>query len=141
MGSSQDEVPEEVWEQDVADGGSVQGQLPAHAAAVVVQGVTLTREVPALAATFGTVSVSATGLPQRIGRNTRRRRILLSVRPNAITTAYVVIAENASQAAGGYGYYVLQGVAMPSLQYAGELWIMAFGADLQVGFISENDQG
>lgn len=138
---SQDIVPDQVWEQDVADGGAVDSDLPPAASAVVVQGVSWTREAPCLAATFGLLTVPQSGTPGRIGRNTRRRSLLLSVRPNATATAYIVVAENAQQAAGGYGLPILQGAAPVRVNYAGDLYFTAFGADLQVGFIAELDQG
>jgi hypothetical protein len=140
MSASQDEVPEQVWEQDVADGGAIDGTLPTAAAAVVVQGVTTVREVPALSATFGTLTV-ANGAVVSLGRNPKRRRLLLSVRPSVTATAYIVIGENQQQAAGGYGLTCLQGAALPPIQFAGQLWIAAAGADLQVGFLAELDQG
>lgn len=121
-------------------GGVVGGQLPAVAAPVVVEGVAFTREVPTMAATFGLLTI-AQNTTQRIGRNGRRRRLLISVRPNAVTTAFVVLAENAQQAAGGYGLPIVQASAVVDLNYAGEIHIAAFGADVQVGFVAELDQG
>lgn len=137
---SQQVIPDAVWDQDVAQGGVVDSELPRVAAPVVVEGVSWTREAPALAATFGLVNI-AQGATQRIGRNGRRRRLLISVQPNAVTTAYVVVAENAQQAAGGYGLPILQGSPVVSLAYAGEVWFGAFGAAVNVGFIAELDQG
>lgn len=139
-GSSQSVVPEPIWEQDVADGGAVENELPPAAVAVVVQGVSLTREAPSLAATFGTMTIT-NGTAVRIGRNPRRRRLLLSVRPNATATAFVVIGESQQQVTGNYGLSALQGVTLPPIQYAGEIWVAASGADMQVGFMAELDQG
>lgn len=138
---SQDIVPDEVWEQDVADGGAVDSMIPAAAAAVVVQGVSWVRDAPTLAATFGLITVPAAGPAGRIGRNTRRRSLVLSVRPNTVTTAYVVVAENAQQALSGYGLPIIQAAAPVRVNYAGDLYFAAFGADVQVGFIAELDQG
>ena len=139
---SQQVIPADVWDQDVAFGGVVDGQLPPAAMPVVAEGVVFTREVPTMAATFGLLTIrQADPTPQRIGRNGRRRRLLISVRPNVVTTAYVVMAENAQQAAGGYGLPILQGSPVITLNYAGELFFAAFGADVAVGFISELDQG
>jgi hypothetical protein len=133
-------VPEPVWDQDVAMGGVIEGELPRVAVPVVVEGVSWVRDAPAMAATFGLLTVTQNST-QRIGRNGRRRRLLVSVRPNAVTTAYVVLAENAQQAAGGYGLPILQASPVVAINYAGELWFGAFGADVQVGFIAELDQG
>lgn len=138
MSETQDAAPEEVWEQDVAEGGSVAGQLPTAAGAVVVQGVTVVRDAPALGATFGLMTIPQ-GTAQRIGRNSRRRRLIVSSRPNTTATAYVVLADTNQQAIGGYGLPILQGANPLPLQYAGEVWIAAFGADMQVGFIAELD--
>lgn len=121
-------------------GGSAGGELPASAAPVIVEGIVFTREVPTMAATLGLLTIT-NGSTQRIGRNGRRRRLLVSVRPNVTTTAYVVVAENAQQAAGGYGLPILQGSPVVTLNYAGELWFGAFGADMGVGFVAELDQG
>lgn len=137
---SQMVVPEPVWDQDVAQGGVIEGELPRVALPVVVEGVTWTREAPAMGATFGLLTV-AQNTAVRIGRNGRRRRLIISVRPNAIVTAYVIVAENQQQALGGYGLPILQGVAPVPICYAGEIHFAAFGADLQVGFIAELDQG
>lgn len=137
---SQQVVPTEVWDGDVAFGGVVDGQLPRSASPVIVEGVTFVREVPTNAATFGLLTI-AQGTAQRIGRNGRRKRLLLSVRPNTVTTAYAVIAENQSQAAGGYGLPVVQASPVLTINYSGEIWIAAVGADVMVGFVAELDQG
>jgi hypothetical protein len=137
---AQDILPDEVWEQEVADGGVVGGELPAAAAAVVVQGVSAVREVPALAGTFGKLTIT-NGSALRIGRNPRRRRLLLSVRPNTTATAYATLGETQQQAASDYGPSALQGTNFAAMQYAGELWVAAFGADVTVGFFAELDQG
>lgn len=137
---SQQVIPEEVWDQDIAQGGVVDGDLPRVAAPVVVEGVSWVRDAPAMAATFGLLTI-AQGATVRIGRNGRRRRLLISVRPNTVTTAYVVVAENAQQAAGGYGLPILQGSNPIAINYAGELHFGAFGADVAVGFVAELDQG
>jgi hypothetical protein len=138
---SQQVIPEEVWDQDVAQGGVVDGDIPAKASAVVIEGVTWVRDAPALAATFGLQTVTQNTSARLVGRNGRRRRLLLSVRPNTIATAYVIVAENAQQAAGGYGLPILQGSPVVPLTYAGEIYIGAFGADVAVGFVAELDQG
>lgn len=136
----QDVLPDEVWEQEVADGGVVAGELPAVATAVVVQGVTNVREAPCLNSTFGKLTIP-TGTALRIGRNPRRRRLLLSVRPSATATAYVCLGETQAQAVADYGPSALQGTAFPATHFAGEVWVAAFGADLVVGFLAELDQG
>lgn len=138
---SQQVIPDQVWDQDVAQGGVAGGQLPAAAAAVIVEGVAWTRDAPALAATFGLQTIPTGTSARLVGRNGRRRRILLSVRPNAVTTAFAVIAENAQQAAGGYGLPIVQASPVVSLDYAGELYVGAFGADVVVGFVALLDQG
>jgi len=137
---SEQVIPEPVWDQDVAFGGVVDGQLPVASVPVIVEGVAFTREVPTMAATFGLLNV-AQGSSQRIGRNGRRKRLIVAVQPNAVTTAYVVIAENAQQALGGYGLPLLQGSSPITINYGGELFFAAFGAAVNVGFIAELDQG
>jgi hypothetical protein len=137
---SEQVIPEQVWDQDVAYGGVVGGQLPAVAAPVVVEGVAFTREAPTMAATFGQLNITQNQWV-RIGRNGRRKRLIIAVQPNTVTTAYVVIAENAQQAAGGYGLPLLQGASPLTINYAGELFFAAFGANVNVGFIAELDQG
>lgn len=140
MSTSQDEVPEEVFEQDVADGGSVGGQLPTAAAAVVVQGISMVREAPVLSATFGTIPIQQNTV-QSIGRNPRRRRLLLSVAPNVTTTAFVVIGDTAQQVSQGIGITLIQGQFMTPIHYAGQLFVAAFGANCNLGFMAELDQG
>lgn len=137
---SQMVVPEPVWDQDIAVGGVIEGELPRAAVPVVVEGVAWTRDAPALAATFGLLTISQ-NTAVRIGRNGRRRRLIISVRPNAVTTAFVIVAENQQQALGGYGLPIVQGVAPVGINYAGEVFFAAFGADLAVGFVAELDQG
>lgn len=137
---SQMVVPEQVWDQDVAVGGVIEGELPRVAVPVVVEGVSWVRDAPALAATFGLLTITQ-NTSVRIGRNGRRRRLIVSVRPNAITTAYVIVAENQQQALGGYGLPIVQGVSPIAINYAGEIHFAAFGADLGVGFVAELDQG
>lgn len=140
MSTNQDEVPEAVFEQDVSDGGAVDGQLPSAAAAVVVEGISTVREAPCLAATFGALPIGQ-GQTVSIGRNPRRRRLLLSVAPNATATAFVVVGDNAQQVLGGIGLVAVQGAAPVTLHYAGQLFMAAFNAALTVGFVAELDQG
>lgn len=140
MSSGQQVIPDPVIEQDVADGGSLDGTVPPIAVPVVIEGVSFMREVPALAATMGKLTIT-NGTALRIGRNPRRRRLLLSVRSSSTATAYATIGETQQQAVADYGPSALQGTAFPTFQYAGELWIAAFGADLIVGFLAELDQG
>lgn len=128
-----------VAEQDVPIGGAIDGDLPRAAVAVLPAGIVTTRELPTLDVTFGTLTIPS-GSVQRLGRDPRRRRLLLSVRPHATATAYVVISETEQQARSGYGLTVLQGQSPPgALTYAGELWFAAVGADMQVGFCAEID--
>lgn len=140
MSTSQDEVPEAVFEQDVSDGGAIDGTLPATAAAVVVQGVTMVREAPPLDGTLGMIPISSGGVIS-IGRNPRRRRLILSVQPSATTTAYVVIGDTAYQAQQGIGIYLAQGQSLAPIHLAKQLFIAAFGAALNLGFLMELDQG
>lgn len=140
--STDEVVADEVWEQDGPVGGSVDGITAPVAIPVVTQGVTITRDAPPLKATFGLLTCGSGSAAVRIGREPRRRRLLLSVRPNTTATAYVVVAENAQQAEGGYGLPILQGVAPVVLHYAGEVYVKGFGAtDLTVGFLAELDEG
>lgn len=140
MSTNQDEVPESVFEQDVSDGGAIDGQLPAAAAAVVVEGISMVREAPCLAATFGALPIGQ-GQVVSVGRNPRRRRLLLSVAPNSTATAYIVVGDNAQQVSGGVGIPLVQGAAPLTLHYAGQLFMAAFNAALVVGFAAELDQG
>lgn len=140
MSTNQDEVPEAVFEQDVADGGSVMGQLPTAATAVVVQGVSLVREAPPLAATFGMIPIQSGGVIS-LGRNPRRRRLILSVQPSQTTTAFVVIGDTPYQAQQGIGLTIAQGASLTPIHYGGQLFVAAFGANLNLGFLMELDQG
>lgn len=140
MSANQDEIPEPVFEQDVADGGAIGGQLPAVAAPVVIEGISMVREAPCLSATFNALPIGQ-GQTVSIGRNPRRRRLLLSVAPNATTTAYVVVGDNAQQVAGGVGLTIVQGAAPVTLHYAGQLFFCAFNAAVNLGFVAELDQG
>jgi hypothetical protein len=140
VSTNQDEVPEAVFEQDVADGGSIEGQLPVTATAVVVQGVSLVREAPPLAATFGLIPIQQNTV-QSIGRNPRRRRLVLSCAPNVTTTAFVVIGDTAQQVSAGIGLTLIQGQILTPIHYAGQLFVAAFGANCGLGFMAELDQG
>lgn len=134
-----------VFEQDVPTGGSIDGELPTAAISTVVSGIVTTRETPALGATFGAQTSiypggpNYTGAVRLVGRDAHRRRIIISVPPNAINTAYVVFNENAQQAASGYGLQITQGSGPIALNYAGEIWIQAFNAIVTVGFVAEVD--
>lgn len=137
---SNDEIPEEVWEQEGPQGGAVDGQLPAAAVATVTQGVSTVREVPALRHITGRLDLTETGAPLRIGREPRRRRLVLSVDYSAVGSAYVVAGDTEQQARAGYGLRVPPGAVLV-LATAGELWWATFGADLGVTFLAELDQG
>lgn len=135
----EDIVPEPVWEQDVSNGGEVGGDLPPVAAPVVVQGVAHVREVPPLRHSSGAVTLATTARPFGIGRNVRRRRLLVSV-VSADPTAYAVAGDDAQQVAGEYGLAIPAGVVV-ELRTADRLYFAAFGAELRLTWLAELDQG
>jgi hypothetical protein len=96
---SQTTVPEEVWDQDVSQSGAVSGDIPDYAAPVIVEGVAAVREVPTLGATFGLLTIRS-GTSLRIGRNGRRRRLTLSVRPAVPTSSFVQLSATGTAVAG-----------------------------------------
>lgn len=138
--SHDQDVPEDVWEQDVAQGGAVDGELPRVAVPTVPQGVATVREVPVLRHITGKLDLTTTGLPLRIGREARRRRLILSVSASATSGALVVLGDTQQQAAAGYGLQVPAGTLMV-LGTAAEIWLQTFEADLTVSFLAELDQG
>lgn len=134
-----DTLPDEVWEQDVANGGAVDGHLPPAAAAVVVQGVTLVREAPPLRHNSGSVTLVAAGAPFGLGREPRRRRLLVSV-VSATPGAYVIAGDDPTQVLGGYGLAIPAG-QLVTLHTADRLYFDAVGGDVLLSWMSELDQG
>lgn len=138
-----DKLPTDALEQDVPVGGVVDGKMPAVAVQTIAAGITTTRDVPPLRlnAFSTTQTQNAAGVePFRIGRETRRRRIHLSVAPDASTTAYIVIAATREQAMNGDGY-PLPPNGRITIEAADMMWISAVGANLRFGFLVELDQG
>lgn len=135
-------VPSAVWEQDVPTGGADDaGQLPGAAVATVPIGVQTVREVPTLRHTSGAVDLTTTGQPYRLGRVAQRRRLVLSVAPASATPdAYVVAGDNEQQAAGGFGLRIPAGTVLV-LGTAESMWFATFGADLNISWLQEFDQG
>lgn len=139
-----DKLPTAVREQDLPVGGAVDGALPRVGIPTVPTGIGLTREAPSLRgnATAWTQPQNAAGVePYRIGAEPLRRRILLSVAPDASATAYVVAATTREQAQAGQGLVLSPGQNPVALQYADMLWIASIGAALTVSFLAELDQG
>jgi hypothetical protein len=135
---SDDDISDETSEQDVPVGGAVDGKLANAAVATLPQGILTVREMPALAATFGKLTLPPLST-SRIGRHPQRRRLLLSVR-SADPDAFVTLAESEYQASIGYGLDITPGHPPIPLHYAGELWVCAFGASpVTVSFVAEID--
>lgn len=134
-------VPAAVWEQDMPVGGAdTSGRLPRVAAPVVVAGIVTVREVPALAQTSASFPLTTTGRPVHIPYDNRRRRLILSVDYNVIPGAYVCVADNEQQAVGGFGLHIPHSTVIV-LAGAADMYVQAFGADLNVSWLSELDKG
>lgn len=133
-----DKVPGDVREQDLPVGGALDGALPRVAVPVVPTGIGLTRQVPTLKVTTYGGTQGETADAFRIGAEPMRRRLIISVAPNAETTAYLVVASDLQSLPNGVP--IPQGTAMV-LHTAAELWVSAVDADLVWGFAAELDQG
>lgn len=141
--SDHEPVPDEVWEQAVSNGGEVAGDLPATAAAVIVQGVAHVREVPALRHNAGAVTVGA-GDVFSLGREPHRRRLLLSVRAvdqEATPAPYVVAGDSADQARAGFGLSLPPDGRPTALHTADRLYLTAVGGAVVLSWLAELDQG
>lgn len=133
-----DKVPGDVREQDLPVGGALDGALPRIAVPVVPTGIGLTREIPTLKATTYGGTQATTAAPFRIGAEPMRRRLVITAAPDAVTTAYLVVASDLSSLPNGIPIPQSQTL---ELRTAAELWVAAVGADLVWGFLAELDQG
>lgn len=139
MTDQTDTTPDEVWEQETA-GGAVAGELPRAALPTLPQGVTLVREAPSLRHTSGAVAQAVGAVPLALGREPRRRRILIAVR-STDATSYVVAGDSREQAGAGFGL-ILPAGSLVELHTAEALYLAAFGpAGVTVSWLSELDQG
>lgn len=134
--SHDENTPDEVWEQDVANGGAVDGELPRAAVPTLPQGVSTVRLAPTLRHTTGAVQLVEGGTFS-LGREPRRRRLLVSV--SATAPAYVIAGDSRDQAAGEYGLIVPPG-AVVTLHTADALWFCAVGGAAVLSWLSELDQ-
>jgi len=138
-------IPSGVWEQDAPVGGAdVHGQLPAQAHAVVAVGITTTREVPALRATFGRVALAASSVQRVLGRQPQRRRLHLTIIAAGACT--VTLSDDQQQASTGYGMQLVFTAAgqlvLSPWSYADQLYAAVAGASAAtVTFMAEIDQG
>jgi hypothetical protein len=135
-----DKMPGDALEQDVSVGGVVDGRMPTVAIPTVQAGISTTREVPPLRHTAMSIPLTQTDRPYRIGREVRRRRLILAASPHAVSTAYLVIATTEEQATADQGLQLTQGTNV-TITGADMLWITCVGADLTLSFLAELDQG
>lgn len=140
MSVDTDKLPTDALEQDVSVGGVVDGRMPAIAVQTVAAGISTTREVPPLRHTAMSVPLLQTDVPYRIGRETRRRRLVLAASPHATTTAFLVIATTEEQARIDQGLQLPQGQNV-TITGADMIWVTSVGADLTLSFLAELDQG
>lgn len=135
-----DKLPADALEQDVSVGGVVDGHMPSVAIPTVQAGISTTREVPPLRHTAMSLPLAQTDAPYRIGREARRRRLILAAGPHAVTTAYLVIATTEEQARADQGFQLTQGTNV-TITGADMIWVTSVGADLTLSFFAELDQG
>jgi hypothetical protein len=140
MSIDTDKLPTDAVEQDVAVGGVIDGRMPTVAIPTVTAGISTTREVPPLRHTAMSIPLATTDNPYRIGREPRRRRLILAASPNAVTTAYLVISTTEEQARADQGFQLTQGTNV-TMTGADMLWVTCVGADLTLSFLAELDQG
>lgn len=135
-----DKLPTDAVEQDVPVGGVVDGRMPAIAVPTVQAGIATVREVPPLRHTAMSVPIGVNDAPYRIGREPRRRRLILAASPNNVATAYLVLATTEEQARADQGLQLAQGTNV-TITGADMIWVTAVGADLTLSFLAELDQG
>jgi hypothetical protein len=135
-----DKLPTDALEQDVAIGGVSDGKMPQIAVQTVAAGISTTREVPPLRHTAYSGQQNRTDPPYRIGRETRRRRLIIAVAPHATVVSWLVVATTEEQARNLQGLIIAQGQNV-TLSGADMVWIAAVGADLTWSFLAELDQG
>lgn len=137
----QDFTPAEVLEQDVPVGGVVNGARATAAVSVLPQGIQTFREVPSLKAATGSALLTAAGSPWRIGKEPRRRTLIIGCGDSVTVGAYLCIATSQLEATQGYGLRIYATDDPITLHTVNELWIQPFAADLVLSWLAEIDQG
>jgi hypothetical protein len=118
-----DQEPAEVWTQETAMGGAVDGRLPRAAQVVVVAGVVQTRETPPLTATpIRIPNLSQGALVHLVGAAPQRRRLLIS------TSVDVLVGTDKGMVQGGNGFLIKSGVSYPPITAAEDIWVLVSGA-------------
>src|SRR2546427_41542 len=118
-----DQEPAEVWTQETAMGGAVDGRLPRAAQVVVVAGVVQTRETPPLTATpIRIPNLSQGALVHLVGAAPQRRPLLS---PAAVAA---LVGADRGGYGGGNGFLNKSGVSSPPITAAEDIWVLVSGA-------------